>query len=72
MPDVRVVDGRGQLYLEGDDAAVAAFDDEVDFLLAAAGPEVSDAGLVGLRVGSDRERHQRFEQGAEERALARE
>ena len=50
MPGVGVVDGRRELHLEGDDAAVAAFDDEVDLVLAAAGPEVSDAGLVGLGV----------------------
>ena len=71
MSGGRVVDGRRELHLEGDDPAVAAFDDEVDFVLAAARPEVSDAGLVGLRAGSDRERDQRFEQGAEEGALPR-
>jgi len=68
---VAVGDVAGELDLDREDAAVRSFDDEVDLAGAPRRPEVLDARLGCLGVGADRERHQRFEQGAEQRSVAR-
>src|SRR4051794_41947854 len=72
MRDVRVADGTGQLDLESDDALVGAGDDEVNLAVSLAGAQVAHHGLGGLRIGLYGEGHERLEQPAEQRAVARE
>ena len=74
VADIVVGDGSGRFDFEGDDSAVVSFDDQVDFLLAAAASQISDAGLVRLCVGAHGERDEGLEQGAvprDRRALCR-
>lgn len=59
----------GQLHLDGEHSAVAAFDDEVDLVLAAMGSQMADACLCCPRVPADAKREQRLEQLTEQRPV---
>jgi len=59
---VSVLDGGGELDLDGEDLAVVADDDQVDFVVAIAGAQVADGGFGSLR----RYPHAQGGQGLEE------
>lgn len=62
MADVVIADGVGELDLDGEDDLIAAFDDQVDLVLAAMGPQMPDARFSRLGVDADVEGHQRLEE----------
>jgi hypothetical protein len=71
MRDIAVGDGGPQLHFDSEDSAVIAFDDEVDLVVAVAGPKVGDGCIGGLRVDTDAESNKGLEELSEERAVAR-
>ena len=66
---VAVRDACGELYLHSDDPPISSLDDEIDFAVTAPCAHVLDPGPVRLGEHAEIERHQRFEQGAEQRAV---
>lgn len=58
---VTVVEGVGQFHFEGYNAAVGAFDDQINLVLAGVGAEVPDSGFGGLGVDPHVEGDERFE-----------
>ncbi len=58
-----------ELHLDRQDAPVVAFDDQIDLVLAALGPQMPDRRLGRLGEGPHAERHEGFEQGSEKRTV---
>lgn len=71
MTEVPIIDGRGQLDLECNNPAVRALEDEIDLVLATPCPQVPHLRLVDLRIGANRQCHERFKEGSEQRAVPR-
>ena len=53
IPHVRVVDTLRQLDLDGDDAPIAAFDDEIDLAQVASRTQMTHGGFGRLRKDAD-------------------
>lgn len=69
MFDVVIADRRSELHLERDDSSAASLEDEIDFVLAALGAQMTEAALQRLGDDPDGEGRQRFEERAEERSV---
>ncbi len=62
MPSVGVVHGSRQFHVEGHDRAAGSLHDQVDFMVAVAGPQMAHPGAGRLCAAAHSERDERFEQ----------
>ena len=68
---VVILDGSGELHLDGEHSSVVTLDDEVYLSVTAMQAEMADPSFVGLGVHAHRERDERLEEGAEEGPIPR-
>lgn len=71
MSHIAFIDVAAELRFDCENPPVAALDDEVDFALARLRAQVEDPCLCGLCENAYAERHERFEEAAEQGTVSR-
>jgi hypothetical protein len=71
MPNVAVTDRRAQLDLDGEDAPIFPFDDQIDLVLSTCRSQMAHPRLGCLRIHAHVDGDERLEERTEKRAVAR-